>query len=91
MPRVNFMNIKLRNVVNRLPVHASKSSLLNQHGAVLVKNGAPLMYGYNKILGSVTMHAECDVIRRYLISRKIRYWEKEYRLLRRCSKPEDQA
>lgn len=78
------INSKLVNIVSRLPGHAAKSHMLNQHGAVLIKNGMPLVYSYNKILGSSTMHAECDVIRRYLLSQGIRCREKESRLLRGC-------
>jgi hypothetical protein len=78
------MSSKLCNIINRLPAHAEKSQMLNQHGAVLVKNGIPLVYSYNKIIGGNTMHAECDVIRRYLLSQGIRCREKEQRLLRGC-------
>lgn len=78
------MNNKLRNIINRLPKHAAKSLLINKHGAVLIKNGTPLVFSYNKILGSATMHAECDVIRRYLLSQGIRCREKEPCLLRGC-------
>lgn len=78
------MNSRLCNIINRLPAHAAKSLLVNQHGAVLVKNGTPLVFSCNKIIGGVTMHAECDVIRRYLLSQGIQCREKERCLLWRC-------
>ena len=75
------LNSRLRGLISRLPEYASKSSLSNQHGAVLIRNGSPYMFSYNKIIGHKTVHAECDVIRRFLISQGIRCFEKESRLL----------
>lgn len=84
LPHSTKLNNRLRNIANKLPAYAAKSTMLSQHSAVLVKNGVPLMYSYNKILGSNTVHAECDVIRRYLLSQGIRCREKESHLLWGC-------
>lgn len=84
MSFTNRINSKLMNIIGRLPVHANKSSMLNQHGAALMRNGVPLICSYNKIIGGNTMHAECDVIRRYLLSQGIRCREKELGVLRGC-------
>jgi hypothetical protein len=79
---MNNTNSKLRGLFSRLSAYAAKSDMLSKHGAVLIKNGAPMAFSYNKIVGTKTMHAECDVIRRYLLSRGIRCFEKEACILR---------
>lgn len=59
-------------VFNRMTDYAAKSDMMSKHGAVLLKNGVPMAFSYNKIVGTKTMHAECDVIRRYLMSHGVR-------------------
>ena len=56
------MNNKLQNIMDKMTVYANKSTITHQHAAVLLKNGKPIMWGYNKL----AIHAECDVIKQYL-------------------------
>jgi len=58
--------MKLSNILSKLPAYAMKSSICHQHGAVVIRNGSPIVYGFNEIKGNNTYHAEHDVIRRYL-------------------------
>ena len=69
---------KLVGIVSKLPAYADKSTITHRHGAALIKNGIPILFGYNKIQGIKTIHAECDVIRQFLLSRgvKLKYREK---------------
>jgi hypothetical protein len=42
----------------------------HKHAAVLLYNGKPIIWGYNKIHGNDTFHAEYDVIYQYIITIK---------------------
>jgi hypothetical protein len=70
------------NASSGLSRYAVRSSIKNQHGALLLKNGRPMYYGFNEIKGNFTYHAEHDVLRRYLAANGIYDWEKERCLLR---------
>ncbi len=73
---------KFYNILRKLPRHAIKSDINHQHGAVLVKNGSPIVWGFNSIKGEHTYHAEHDVIRKYLSLKGIKGWERGQCLLR---------
>jgi hypothetical protein len=66
------MSTKIINLISKLPAYANKSPINHKHSAVLLKNGTPIIFGYNKIIGNKTMHAECDVIRRFLLSKGLK-------------------
>jgi hypothetical protein len=60
---------RIQSFLHKLPTLAQKSDLANSHhGAVLICNGAPMVWGFNTIKGLDTHHAEFDVMRRFLIS-----------------------
>jgi hypothetical protein len=58
--------LHFQNLLTKLSKTAEKSIICHQHGAVLLKNGTPILWGYNNIVGNVTLHAECSVIRQFL-------------------------
>lgn len=60
---------RLRNYINKLVEMAKKSDINHRHASVLIYNGNPVAWGYNSIKGINTNHAECDVIRRFLVAR----------------------
>lgn len=77
-----IMTTRMCNLIERLPDIASKSEISHQHGAVLVKNGVPLIYAFNKINGGRTVHAEHNAIRRYLAGQGLKCGERHSCLLR---------
>jgi hypothetical protein len=79
---------RLQNLLYRLPFEAEKSVQQHQHGAILIKNGAPISWGYNVVRGNKTWHAEGDVIRRYLITQGVMNYEKQQCILWRSRKRE---
>lgn len=66
MSRVNIN--RFRNILAKLNETANKSHMNNQHAAVIINNGKPIMWGFNCIIGNKTCHAECNVINKYLSS-----------------------
>ena len=60
------MSSKFQNILARLPALAVKSLNTHQHGAVLLKNGVPVSFGFNAVSGINFRHAEVDAINRYL-------------------------
>ncbi len=66
-----ILSNRLNNILAKLPSIADKSNISHQHGAVLIKNGIPVVWGYNKIQGLSTVHAECSVIKQFLLSKGI--------------------
>ena len=66
------MNTKLANVLATMPHIANKSQLNHQHSAVILKNGTPIIWGFNNIKGLRTYHAEHDAIRKYLAMKCIK-------------------
>ncbi len=74
------MASKFLNVLATLPYVASKSQITHRHSAVIIKNGAPIIWGFNNIKGADTYHAEHDAIRKYLAMKRI-LWNK-----RKCKK-----
>lgn len=57
----------VNNLLPGLAYYASQSPVKYfRHGAVLVKSGKPISYGFNKVSGGKTYHAEYSVIRSYL-------------------------
>jgi len=75
------INARLQNMLSRLPALASKSIQNHRHGAILLKNGTPVSWGFNAIRGNKTWHAEGDAIRRYLLSQGILHYEKQQQVL----------
>ncbi len=57
---------KFAGLLRKLPLMALKSSIQHQHGAVIIKNGSPIIWGFNSIKGQKTYHAEHDVLRKFL-------------------------
>jgi hypothetical protein len=70
-------------MLSRLPELANKSIQNHRHGAILLKNGTPISWGFNVIRGNTTWHAEGDAIRRYLLSQGILNYEKQQSILRK--------
>ena len=57
----------VNNLLPGLAYYASQSPVKYfRHGSVLVKSGKPVSYGFNKVSGGKTYHAEHSVIRSYL-------------------------
>lgn len=77
---------KFQNILKRLPQIASKSAVNHQHGAIVIRNGVPVAWGFNNIKGNRTYHAEHDVIRKYLSLRGIKGWEKGQCILRKLQR-----
>jgi hypothetical protein len=77
---------KLFGLLSKLSRVASNSQINHQHAAVLIHNGNPVVWGFNTIKGHKTHHAECDVIRRFLISRGNLGYVKEQSILWGCKK-----
>lgn len=73
---VRKLSSRMLNILDRLPYYADKSNINHQHGAVLIKNGSPIIWGFNSIKGNNTYHAEHEVINRYLLSQRLLYREK---------------
>ncbi len=72
------MSSKILNIIATLPRVAIRSLNVHQHGAVLIKNGRPVSYGFNSVQGDKFRHAEVDAIDRYLRSHNVNgYYEKE--------------
>lgn len=70
------MTDKFNNILRKLPKIASKSILNHQHAAVVIKNGSPVINGFNQIKGSKTYHAEHDAINRYLSLYGFKYYQR---------------
>jgi len=66
------MTKKILGILATMPIIANKSQINHQHSAVLLKNGTPVVWGFNNIKGITTYHAEHDVIRKYLAMKCIR-------------------
>jgi hypothetical protein len=66
------MHHKFLNILATLPHIANKSQINHQHSAVIIKNGTPIIWGFNNIRGVNTYHAEHDVIRKYLAMKCIK-------------------
>lgn len=60
------MTLKFSNILRKLPRIASKSNLNHQHAAIVIKNGAPIVNGFNHIKGNKTYHAEHAALVNYL-------------------------
>lgn len=67
---------KFQNILNRLPSYAMKSLNLHRHGAVVLKNGTPVSFGFNAVVGKQFRHAEVDSINRYIRQQGIKRFEK---------------
>lgn len=74
---------RFQNILKRLPNLAMKSEFNHQHGAVVLRNGVPVAWGFNIIRGNRTCHAEFDAIRNYLNNNGIKGWEKGRYILRK--------
>jgi len=70
------MSLRFNNIMARLPYFALKSLNLHQHGAVVLKNGTPVAFGFNSVSGVHFRHAEVDAINKYLRIHGIKGWEK---------------
>lgn len=71
------LSTKLQNLLSCLPSHAERSIQNHKHGAILIKNGDPISWGFNVVRGNTTWHAEGDVIRRYLNTQGVLHYEKQ--------------
>jgi pyrimidine deaminase RibD-like protein len=87
---------------DKLQETAKKSSILHKHGAVVIKNGKALSWGFNSIVGLRPCHAEIDAIKKYLISKGMlgyvssrrilwgpKSWEREQRI--KCAPPYEEC
>ncbi len=59
---------RINSLLDKLSLVAKKSNFCHQHGAVLLKNGVPIHWGYNQVIGGYVYHAEQSVLRAYLKS-----------------------
>ncbi len=75
------MPSKFAGILRRLPLMALKSDVNHQHGAVIIKNGSPIIWGFNSIKGEKTYHAEHDVLRKFLYLKGFKGWERDQRIL----------
>lgn len=64
--------MKFDNILNMLSGIASKSSIEHKHGAILIHNGKPVEWGYNLIRGKTTVHAEYNVIDKYITRMRLK-------------------
>lgn len=78
------LNSKLHSLLSKLPEIANRSVQTHKHGAVLIKNGRPVAWGFNVVKGNKTWHAEGDAIRRYLLAYGERRYEKQQCILWGC-------
>lgn len=62
MSRLHRILNKLARIAENVPY------MTHSHGAVLLKNGVPLAYGWNNIRGESTIHAERHVLEQYIRS-----------------------
>lgn len=72
---------RLRALMSKLSNIARKSEINHQHAAVIIRNGNPVAWGINSIKGNNTCHAECDAIRKYLLSSCKTGYAREHRSL----------
>lgn len=56
----------IRNSVHSLPAIAEKSTMLQMHAAMLMRNGTPMIKEFNTIKGGRTFHAEVLTVISYL-------------------------
>lgn len=75
------MSNKFSSILRKLPQLATRSDCNHQHGAVVVKNGTPIAWGFNSIKGGRTYHAEHDVLRKYLALKGFKGWQRSQCIL----------
>ena len=76
-----IQSARLTKLFSKLIDNAKKSDIMHQHSAVLMYNGAPVAWGFNRISGNKTHHAEHDAIRKFLLSRGMIGWVNQQRVL----------
>ena len=64
----SIYNDKFSTVIYRLSLLSQKSTLECKHAAAIVKYNVIVSIGYNEIIASVSIHAECMAIQRYINS-----------------------
>jgi len=79
----SIYNDKFSTIIYRLTLLSQKSTLECKHAAAIVKYNVIVSIGYNEIIASVSIHAECMAIQRYINScRKNR---KHHNLFKNCT------
>lgn len=58
--------MKLNKFLYKLAKLSEKSDISHHHSAVLVKNGSAVCWGYNSFHSGKTVHAEENVIMKYI-------------------------
>jgi cytidine deaminase len=76
-------NDKFNTIIYRLTLLSQKSILECKHAAAVIKYGVIVSIGYNEIIASASVHAECMAINKYISS--CRKNKKRHNLFKNCT------